>query len=130
MIAGTRVDAHGMWISRIDVEKILSALTPLSSPPLKFPDEGLTVGVVVDQASLGIPGMIVTPATGTVRYLTGQGMLSASSTSSTGIFVSRDAPFGTVFATSAPGRPTAMGVGGNVAGKITVVVLQVGNQQP
>jgi hypothetical protein len=126
MGTSSRVDASGMWISRLDVEKILSALSP---PPLKFPDEGLTIGVVVDQAALGVPGMIVTPATGTVRYLTGQGQLSASATSSTGIFVSRDAPFGTVFQTSAPGRPTASALGGMVAGKITVVVLQVGNQQ-
>lgn len=127
MGAGSRVDATGMWISRLNVEKILSALSP---PPLKFPDEGLTIGVVVDQAAIGIPGMIVTPAVGTVRYLTGQGMLSAASTSSTGIFVSRDAPFGTMFETSAPGRATATGVGGMVAGKLTVVVLQVGSQQP
>jgi hypothetical protein len=130
MGAGSRVDASGMWISRLDVQRILSALTPLAPLPLKFPDEGLTVGVVVDQASIGVPGMIVTPAAGSVRYLTGQGVLSASSTSSTGIFVSRDAPFGTMFATSGAGRPIATGIGGIVAGKITVVVLQVGNQQP
>jgi hypothetical protein len=74
--------------------------------------------------------MVVTSAVGNVRYLTGQNMLSATSTSSTGIFVAPDAPFGTMFSTSGPGRPTVTGIGGNVAGKITVVVLQVGNQQP
>jgi hypothetical protein len=126
----SRVEASGMWISRAEVQRILTALAPLSAPPLKFPDEGLTIGVVVDQAALGVPGMVVTSAAGNVRYLTGGGVLSATSTSSTGIFVAPDAPFGTVFSTSGPGRPTTTGVGGNVAGKLTVVVLQVGNQQP
>lgn len=127
----SRVEASGMWISRAEVQRILTALAPLASPPpLKFPDEGLTIGVVVDQAALGVPGMVVTSAAGNVRYLTGGGMLSATSTSSTGIFVAPDAPFGTVFSTSGPGRPTTNGVGGNVAGKLTVVVLQVGNQLP
>jgi hypothetical protein len=130
MGAGSRVEAAGMWISRTEVQRILSALTPLAPLPLKFPDSGLTIGVVVDQAAIGIPGMVVTSAAGNVRYLTGQNMLSATSTSSTGIFVAPDAPFGTMFSTSGPGRPTVTGIGGNVAGKITVVVLQVGNQQP
>jgi hypothetical protein len=65
-----------------------------------------------------------------VKYLTGQGMLSTTGTSNNGIFVSRDAPFGTMFATSRPGRPTVTGVGGMVAGKITVVVLQLDNPPP
>lgn len=128
--AGGRIDAAGMWISRIDVQKILSALSPAMPDPVKFPDEGLTVGIVVDQAAIGIPGVVVTSAMGSVKYLTGQGMLSTTGTSSNGIFVSRDAPFGTVFATSGPGRPMATGIGGTVAGKITVVVLQVDNPPP
>ena len=130
MGAGSRVEAAGMWISRAEVQSILSALTPLAPQPVKFPDGGLTIGVVVDQAAIGVPGMVVTSAVGNVRYLTGQNMLSATSTSNTGIFVAPDAPFGTMFSTSGPGRPTVTGIGGNVAGKITVVVLQVGNQQP
>ncbi|HSS01535.1 MAG TPA: hypothetical protein VLM79_30965, partial [Kofleriaceae bacterium] len=130
MGAGSRVEATGMWISRTEVQRILSALTPLAPQPVKFPDSGLTIGVVVDQAAIGVPGMVVTSAAGNVRYLTGQNMLSATSTSNTGIFVAPDAPFGTMFSTSGPGRPTVTGIGGNVAGKFTVVVLQVGNQQP
>src|SRR6185503_17333195 len=128
VIAGDRIDATGMYLSRFNVEQILGALVP--SAPLKFPEEGLTVGIVVDQAALGVPGVVVSPAVGTVKYLTGQGMLSTSGTSSTGIFVSRDAPFGTMFATSGPGRPTAAGVGGLIKGKITVVVLQLDNPPP
>ncbi|MGH2897670.1 MAG: hypothetical protein ACRDMZ_03275, partial [Solirubrobacteraceae bacterium] len=130
MGTSSRVEGTGMWISRTEVQRILSALTPLAPLPLKFPDNGLTIGVVVDQAAIGVPGMVVTSAVGSVRYLTGQNMLSATSTSTTGIFVAPDAPFGTMFSTSGPGRPTVTGIGGNVAGKITVVVLQVGNQQP
>ncbi|HZJ67162.1 MAG TPA: hypothetical protein VFD36_26830 [Kofleriaceae bacterium] len=128
--AGPRLDATGMWISRDDVQRILSALSPSMPDPVKFPDEGLTVGIVVDQAAIGIPGVVVTPAMGSVKYLTGQGMLSTTGTSNNGIFVSRDAPFGTMFATSRPGRPTVTGVGGMVAGKITVVVLQLDNPPP
>ena len=67
MGAGARVEAAGMWISRTEVQKILSALTPLAAPPLKFPDSGLTIGVVVDQAAIGVPGMVVTSGVGNVR---------------------------------------------------------------
>jgi hypothetical protein len=128
--AGQRIDATGMWISRVGVQKILGWLSPAEPETVKFPDEGITVGIVVDQAAIGIPNMTVTPATGSVRYLTGQGMLTTTGTSSTGIFVSSDAPFGTMFAATGSGRPMTTGIGGLVAGKITVVVLQLGNPPP
>jgi hypothetical protein len=130
VIDGQRVDGSGMWISRLAVQKLLGALSPADPQPIKFPDEGLTVGIVVDQAAIGVEGMTVTPAIGSVRYLSGQGMLTTTGTSSNGIFVSRDAPFGTMFAASGPGKPMTTGIGGIVAGKITVVVLQLGNSPP
>jgi hypothetical protein len=130
IIPGQRLDATGMWVSRAGVQKILGAISPTEGAPIKFPDEGLTVGIVVDQAAIGVPGMTVTPAIGSVRYLSGQGMLTTTGTSSNGIFVSRDAPFGTMFAATGPGRPMTAGIGGLVAGKITVVVLQLGNTSP
>ena len=130
VIPSQRIDATGMWISRLAVQKILGALSPSNPEPIEFPDEGLTVGIVVDQAAIGIPNMTVTPAMGSVRYLSGQGMLTTTGTSSNGIFVSRDAPFGTMFAATGPGRPMTTGVGGIIAGKLTVVVLQLGNTPP
>jgi hypothetical protein len=57
-----------------------------------------------------------------VVYVSDDGLVGGSATSKTGIFVSRDAPFGTMF--SATGmKPTVPAVGGLVAGKVTIVIV-------
>lgn len=119
---GPEIDVSGMRISKEQLQKILSAMaTP--APPAAFPEEGLTIGIVVDENALPLPGITVTSQDGTVRYLDNQGRLTGGSTSNSGIFISRDAPFGTEFSTG-PSRASGVGIGGLIAGKITVVVLQ------
>jgi hypothetical protein len=125
-------DLHGILISKERLEKILVALDPLA--PKEFPKDGLTIGIVVDQASKPIQGMTVTShgigqgsdAT-TVRYLSNQGSsLIDGATSENGIFVSTNASFGTTFSTSGGpgGRQEISAVGGLVKDRVTVVVLQ------
>ena len=53
-------------------------------------------------------------------------MLVSNATTSSGIFVSSDAPFGTTFSV-ASGVQAASGFGGLVEGKVTIVVLQYQN---
>lgn len=73
-----------------------------------FPETGITIGKVVDATTTGAANVVVnTSLPAHITYL------------DNGVFVSSDAPFGTVF--SAPGAQPA--VGGLVAGKATIVVL-------
>lgn len=112
----------GTWISSATVTKILKALPPGGSALL--PPEGLTVGLVVDQALSPVRGAVVSSAMGTVEYLSDTGGLSSTATGASGVFVSRDAPFGSQFSISGGvGRPAIVGQGGLVSGKITVVIL-------
>ena len=111
-------DLRGIWIKRDRLRSIVGSLG-LS----EFPDEGLTVGMVVDGTANGVPNYTVVPSgAGSVVYVSDDGLVGGSATSKTGIFVSRDAPFGTMF--SATGvKPTVSAVGGLVAGKVTIVIV-------
>jgi len=124
--AGSRLELRGARISKETLQKLLGALEPQAPPPFEFPDKGLTIGVVADQATNPVSGITVTPSVGTLRYQSSQGMLVGGVTSSTGIFVSTDAPFGTTFSTSGGGRPSISAIGGMVGGRVTIVVLQFG----
>lgn len=107
----------GIRISRDRLQNILKSLLLPA-----FPDEGLTIGIVVDAAANGAANYTVKPSTGSVVYMSDAGVVGGTTTSDSGIFVSRDAPFGTVF--SAVGAsPTIPAVGGLVAGKVTIVIL-------
>lgn len=126
-------DLRGARISKDTLQKVLGAITLMTpseiTSPLEFPDEGLTVGIVADQASNPIEGMTVSAASAsTVKYLSKDGTLVDGPTSRNGIFVSSNAPFGTTFTTSGgpAGRQEISGIGGRVSGRVTVVVLQYG----
>ena len=124
----TQLNLTGTLLTAATVNKVLALLSTDVAP--KLPAEGLTIGMVVDQSMTPASGYVVTSsggsgslgALGTVSYLT-DGGLGGSATADSGIFVSRDAPFGTQFSISGPGRPTVVGTGGLVHGKITVVIL-------
>ncbi len=112
---------RGIRLRRKDLRDILTALDNADIKP--FPDDGLTIGIVLDQTSRGAPDYEVrTDDEGTVTYLTGPTTFGGTKTSTSGIFVSTDAPFGTRFSTDGA-RPTVSAIGGKVAGKITIVVL-------
>jgi hypothetical protein len=95
---------------------------------MDFPEAGLTLGMVVDDQGKPVAGAVVSAGMGTVEYLTDQGSaFGPGATGKDGIFVSRNAIFGTEFSTGT-GGPT--GIGGLVAGRLTVVILQAGAPAP
>lgn len=110
----------GYFLKRATLTEILNAIGLAS-----FPETGgLVVGMVVDENFSPLAGQQVACAGCTVQYLNGTRTgVVASSTSTSGVFVSRDAPFGTAF--SLPGSTqTPSVIGGIVEGKVTIVVLQ------
>ncbi|HEY6175357.1 MAG TPA: hypothetical protein VIX73_12960 [Kofleriaceae bacterium] len=119
---------------RIIKNRLTTILGSIGVPASEFPPEGITIGVVVDTQSVGVENFVVsaTPGSvgvpgGTVTYMsTMDGDPPINMTSKNGIFISRDAPFGTIF--SAHGQSGSLqmapAVGGLVAGKVTVVVIQ------
>lgn len=118
--ADTTLDLPGVRLPRTTLDQVLASLA-LN----KFPEEGLTVGIVLDAVGTPISGAVVDVTEGTVEYLnaTRSGLVSGQ-TSSSGIFVSRDAPYGAIFSTFVIDQTVPAVLGGRVDGKVTVVILQ------
>ena len=116
--AGQNLDLSGVWLAKQQLAQILLALGLV-----EFPERGLTLGMVVDNGGNPVAGAVVSADMGTVEYLPdSQGSaFGTGATAGNGIFVSRDAIFGTAFSTGGTGGPT--GIGGLVAGRLTVVIL-------
>ena len=109
------MDLLGYRLPRATLNQILLAL----SQPI-FPDTGLVVGVVLNQFFSPVPGVVVSSDAGTIKYLSADRMsVSTTSTSTNGIFISEDAPFGTRFTWSGVEQ-----IGGVVTNHVTIVVLQ------
>jgi hypothetical protein len=122
------VDLVGVRLAKTTLDEILSALDMN-----EFPDAGLVVGMVLDDLGNPAAGAVVTPTsssgTGTIQYLSADGLMftsgSAAVTSTNGIFVSLDAPYGTIFTVPASVQTAPPPeLGGLVQGKVTIVVLQ------
>lgn len=113
------LELHGVWMAKQRLDEILLALgTP------EFPAEGLTVGMVVDGMGTPVAGAVVSATGSTVAYLSKQrDAFVSGATSDSGIFISRDATFGTEFSTG-PDQPKL--IGGLVEGRVTIVILQSG----
>ncbi len=125
MSSDSHLELSGVWLKKNVLDDILKALAQSPLPPM-FPDEGLTVGIVVDESSIPVRGIHVRSTAGSVEYLTDKG-IGGIATSSSGVFVSRDAPFETRFiADGTDNRPEVTAIGGRVVGRVTVVVLQLG----
>ena len=119
---GPELQLGGVWMAKKQLDEILAALQLAA-----FPDEGLTAGVVVDDVGNPVVGAIVLPKAGTVMYLSNdRASFGSGGTSNSGIFVSRDAQFGTEFTASDAGRQPVSAIGGLVVGRVTIVVLQFG----
>jgi hypothetical protein len=114
----------GYWINRRTLDPILQDAAAVFGGLGGLPDDGLTIGLVVDAASgTGVENVAVqTSGPGHITYLSPGGIVGRDATFKNGVFVSADAPFGTSF--FAPGARTA--IGGLVAGKLTIVVLTMG----
>lgn len=122
MVTDRSLNVSGVRLAKATLDQILAALSLA-----QFPDAGLTVGIVVDQAGNPVAGASVATTAGGVQYLnaTRTGLI-ASATSASGIFVSQDAPYGTTFSTFvAPESATVLA--GRVTGKVTIAVLQFGS---
>ena len=113
------IDMTGIRLAKTTLTDVLGAI----GEPV-FPDGGLVIGIVLDYLDNPVANLDVSASSGTVIYLSSdRHNLIGGGTSSSGIFVSKDAPFGTTFsATSA--LHTVSTFGGLVDGKVTVVVLR------
>jgi len=121
----SQVDLPGVRLSKSSLDQILGALGATT-----FPEEGLVVGIVLDQLGNPYPDVNVTandgtPTPPTVSYLAmNRSGLITGATSNNGIFLSTDAPYGTTFTAHGPSMNQPVGFGGLVAGKVNIVVLQ------
>lgn len=114
----TTFDLRGLRLTRSTLLQVLNVLGEQ-----QFPKRGLVVGMVVDHYGQPLAGVTVTPSVpgASVEYLgPARDRLVSGATSSSGIFLSRNASFATSW--SAPGTSTAYG--GLIADKVTVVILQ------
>jgi len=118
-LAGTR-------LSKMSLDQILAALNLPT-----FPDAGLVIGLVLDNHGNPAAGIQVTamdgsdPSLGTIEYLSAmRNSVGGNATSTSGIFVSRDMTFGTLF-TAMQGGQSVTALGGRIDGKVTIVVLQL-----
>ncbi|MGE0549606.1 MAG: hypothetical protein AB7O24_08445 [Kofleriaceae bacterium] len=116
----TTIDLPGIRLTKHSLDQILEALGMAS-----FPEQGLTIGMVVDGNGTPVADKVVTTSLGTVVYLTADrtGVVT-DKTRSSGIFVSTDAPYGAVFSINGS-QPPITGLGGRVRGKVTMVVLSL-----
>lgn len=123
--AARKLELTGTWLPRPRLAQILAGLG-LTEPPA----QGMTIGVLLDEKGAPAAGyQIRTSPDSLVQYLTpaGQVVPGGTATTSTGLFVSMAAPYGTDFrASQGEQQPRALGIGGRVQGKVTIVVLQLG----
>lgn len=118
---GDRLDISGVTLSRTTLNQVLAALGKTT-----FPIEGLVVGIVVDAVNSPVAGVRVVPTTGNVQYLsTDRSSIVAGQTSSSGIFISQDAVFGTQFELQGTTTEASVGYGGLVEDKVTIVVIRL-----
>lgn len=118
-------DVGSYRLTKMSLDRILSALNLTS-----FPDQGMTIGLVVDNGT-PLGSQVVSSSAGTIKYLSSDRSAVVGSSTSAGtnggVFVSLDAPYGTTFS-SAHFSVTATEIGGRISGKVTIVVLDVGQQ--
>ena len=113
-------ETSGVRVPKATLDEILGALDLVTFPP-----DGITIGMVVDDSGNPVAGVEVTVDEGTIAFLNPNrtGITPGNVTTTSGIFVSRDAPYPTMF--SQPDNPLVPpAIGGNVLGKITVVLFE------
>ena len=116
------LDLEGWRLSKASLEQILAALGDA-----QFPDAGLVVGLVLDPLGNPLANQVVAAPGGTIQYLSADRTgIVPSTTSTSGIFMSGDAAFGTTFSVES-GVQSAAAIGGLVDGKVTIVILQYEN---
>lgn len=126
---GKRAGA-GVRLSKAALDQLLAALSMQS-----FPEHGVTIGLVLDRNGDAVPNQMVaatapvgsTRPPPTVQYFSiDRSMVGGTRTTGSGVWASTDAEFGTTFsATSGVGLPVTR-IGGQIDGRVTIVVLQFG----
>lgn len=120
VLVDNRLTLHGVRLSKASLAQILAA-----AGLAEVPAAGLTVGIVLDSAENPQAGQVVQSTAGTVKYLNANRTgVAGTATSTSGIFISTDAPYGTDFSTMNAQFQTVSAPGGLVKGKVTIVVLQ------
>lgn len=124
-VTDDELDFQGIRLSRDSLEQIFAALSLAQLPTV-----GMTIGIVVDDLGKPVPNQVVSvPPGASIRYLsadrTSSGGVVTSGGPRGGVFVSLDAPFGTMFSTTniLPTAPKPQ-VGGRIDGKVSIVVLR------
>jgi hypothetical protein len=131
-LTGNLLDAEGTFLEEGTLDKIQQAL---GGGPL--PMEGLVVGQVLDMNGNPAEGATVSPSFGTVQYLSPD--LTATdgltATSSSGAFVSTDAPFEGESGETNFWNANRLDeftpdevIGGRVNDKVTIVILKFGTE--
>jgi hypothetical protein len=124
------LDLTGVRVQLATIDGLLKLVDPMHTATL--PAGGIVIGMVLDSTGTPIPNMTVTPSTmATIQYVSpDRTQLVLGGTSTSGIFISLDAPYGTSFsAHGASMLQMATGFGGLVHGKVNVVVLQFDKPQ-
>jgi hypothetical protein len=117
----------GYRVDRDDVTKLI-ALANQSAGGKGFPITGLVLGVVVDRGNLPMAGVVVAPTLGTVRYPTADlSGFVVGGTSSSGMFISLDAPITTTWRATASTLAADDGSarGGVIADHVSIVVIHM-----
>lgn len=113
------VDLAGIYLSKTTLNQILTAIGKAGA----FPDEGLVVGVVIDEFFAPLPNVAVSCGGCSIQYLNADKTGTVpNATSTSGIFVSDKAQFGTGF--TIPSTVLRPVLGGQVEGKVTIVIIQ------
>jgi len=132
----TSVDITGYRLAVPSLENILATIQTTTGTKYSLAS-GLTVGIIrdFDGNPSALHRIVATTPTGdhpTVDYVSQDGTTLNDATtglgiqtSVSGIFLSRDAPFGTTFATADTNGGTIEHLGGLVDGKVTVVVFHL-----
>jgi hypothetical protein len=123
------VELDGGYVPPALRDRVLTAIGLSALPP-----DGLVVGRVVDRNGAPVPGMSVlaSPPASAV-YISGDGArieADLDETSTSGLFVSTDAAFGTLWSvygnSPAPVPASRPAIGGRIRGHLTVVELVLG----
>src|SRR5690606_41261476 len=118
------IDLRGVLVAKSTLDQILAAMDRTSFPP-----DGLVVGRVVDHTGAPLSQVAVTPSSGTVEYLSpDRSALISAETSSSGLFIARDVPFGSTWTAihSVDGRRGGGELrAGLVSGKVTPLIIRM-----
>ncbi|HWU86145.1 MAG TPA: hypothetical protein VN253_02675 [Kofleriaceae bacterium] len=122
-----KLDLLGFWLKT----ERLDAIWQMALGLPVFPPQGLTIGILLDDHGAPAANVQIIPEVSgsTVKYLSDDGtsvIPGRMATTASGLFVSEDAPYGTRFNASRPPLQTATGIGGRIRGKVTIVLLQLG----